>query len=343
MENKTEVKNFNLDEKNKNNDLNINFTIFSENRTFFVETKYPNYMKYTEINYKNDFIKLIKETLEQKYGNKLQNFFKYKSKDWLYHIRASFSITDHFLSNYYDDRNLENFFNETKIDKEEFYNISYNIYKWWLFHIYCDKKTCIMESSKLMEDLIEYFDNKINNKTNELKMVIDSGHDVTVGPMQLFMYKAFDVDYTVCAFACNIYFELHKKINKENKEKYYVRYYVDDDLRLNIIYEEFKKNVLNNVWSQTDKEQFCRGNILKVLHPRLVLSIYIILFIGFIVICSFVIHKYYGIYYKNERKNSMIDNNNDEKLINKKDKINDKKKKFEELNNEDAKEMEIIK
>ena len=139
-------------------------------------------MEYTEHNYKNDFIKLIKETLEQKYGNKLQNFFKYKSKDWLYHIRASFSITDHFLSNYYDDRNLENFFNETKIDKEEFYNISYNIYKWWLFHIYCDKKTCIMESSKLMEDLIEYFDNKIKNK-NKLKMVIDLGHDVTAEPM----------------------------------------------------------------------------------------------------------------------------------------------------------------
>ena len=181
MENKTEVKNFNF-KKNKNNDLNINFTIFSENRTFFVETKCPNDMKYTEINYKNDFIKLIGETLEQKYGNKLQNFFKYKSKDWLYHIRASFSINDHFLSNYYDDRNLENFFNETKIDKEEFYNISYNIYKWWLFHIYCDKKTCIMESSKLMEDLIEYFDNKIKNK-NKLKMVIDLGHDVTAEPM----------------------------------------------------------------------------------------------------------------------------------------------------------------
>ena len=30
-----------------------------------------------------------------------------------------------------------------------------------MFHIYCDKKTCVMESSKLMEDLINYMDNII--------------------------------------------------------------------------------------------------------------------------------------------------------------------------------------
>ena len=193
-----------------------------------------------------------------------------------------------------------------------------------------------------MEDLLEYLDNKINNKTNELKMVIDFGHDVTVTPMQLFMYKAFDVDYTVCTFACNIYFELHKKINKENQEKYYVRYYVDDDLRLNTLYEDFKKNVLKNIWSQKDKEEFCRGNIIKILHPKLFLSIYIILFIAFILVCGFIIHKYYKIYYIGGRKSS-FNENNDEELIKKKDNSNNKKRRFEELDNEDAKEMEIIK
>ena len=333
---------FDITKENKKNNIDIYFTDFKKNRTFF-KRSCLNHPKYINYNHRKNYQKIIKGFLEKKYGNQLQNFFNYNKKEWLYGVHRSFSIVDHYIVNYEEGRDMNYFLNSTGINKEEFYKSCKKVYEWWLFHIFCDKKSCVMESSKLMEDLIEYFDNKINNKTNELKMVIDSGHDVTVGPMQLFMYKAFDVDYTVCAFACNIYFELHKKINKENKEKYYVRYYVDDDLRLNIIYEEFKKNVLNNVWSQTDKEQFCRGNILKVLHPRLVLSIYIILFIGFIVICSFVIHKYYGIYYKNERKNSMIDSNNNEKLINKKDKINDKKKKFEELNNEDAKEMEIIK
>ena len=194
-----------------------------------------------------------------------------------------------------------------------------------------------------MEDLLEYMENKINNKSNELKMVIDLGHDVTVSPMQIFMNKAFDVEYTVCSFACNIYFELHKKKIKENKEKYYVRYYVDDDLRLNTIYEEFKRNVLKNVWSQRDKEEFCRGNIIKILHPKLFLCIYMILFSGFIIICGFVIRKYYNIYYINERRNSINENNDDEKLIKTKYNIYNKKRRFEELDGGDAKEMEIIK
>ena len=130
-------------------------------------------------------------------------------------------------------------------------------------------------------------DKIINNKTNELKMVLDFGHDITVAPMQLFMYKAFDIDYTVCSFFCNIYFELYKKINKNKIEKYYIRYYVNDDLRLNIEYNDFKKNVAKNIWCQKEKDQFCRGNIIKVLYPKLFFSIYIILFIIFILIIFF--------------------------------------------------------
>ena len=228
------------------------------------------------------------------------------------------------------------FLNITGINKDEFYKNCKKVYEWWLFHIFCDKKTCVMESSKLMEDLVEYMENIINNKTNELKMVIDLGHDVTVGPMQLFMYKAFDVDYTLCAFSCNIYFELHNKINNENKQNFFVRYYVDEDLRLNINFNDFKKKVMNNIWTQTDKDSFCRGNIIKVLHPKLFLCMYIILFIIFILICIFVINKYYGIYIMKKDQNDI-----DKNLINIGNN-NNKNGKFEKENNKDAKEMELI-
>ena len=334
--------NFDLGKENNKNNIDVKFLDFKKNRTFY-KRECLNHRKYINYNHRNNYRKLIKGILEKKYGNQLQHYFEYGKKEWLYGIHRSFSIVDHYIVNYEEGRDINNFLNFTGINKEDFYKSCKKVYEWWLFHIFCDKKTCVMESSELMKDLLEYMDNKINNITNKLKMVIDLGHDVTVGPMQLFMYKAFDVDYTVCSFACNIFFELHKKINKENKEKYYVRYYVDDDLRLNIIYEEFKKNVLKNVWSPKDKEEFCRGNIIKVLHPKLFLSVYIILFIAFIIICGLVIRKYYNIYYINERKNSINEGNNDEKLIIKKDNIGYKKKRFTELDNEDAKEMEIIK
>ena len=326
---------FNLDKENKKNNLNLKFNSFSKNRTFF-KRKCKNHVKYINYNHRKNYKKIIKGFLEKKYGNQLQYFFDYEKKEWLYGIHRSFSIVDHFIVNYEEERDLHYFLNITGINKDEFYKNCKKVYEWWLFHIFCDKKTCVMESSKLMEDLVEYMENIINNKTNELKMVIDLGHDVTVGPMQLFMYKAFDVDYTLCAFSCNIYFELHNKINNENKQNFFVRYYVDEDLRLNINFNDFKKKVMNNIWTQTDKDSFCRGNIIKVLHPKLFLCMYIILFIIFILICIFVINKYYGIYIMKKDRNYI-----DKNLINIGNN-NNKNGKFEKENNKDAKEMELI-
>ena len=307
---------------NHTNNIDIKLIPFSKNRTFF-KKGCLNHKKYINYNHRKNYKKIIKGFLEKKYGQQLQNFFGYQKKKWLYHIHRSFSIVDHYIVNYEEGRDLSYFLNSTGINKNEFYKSCKQVYEWWLFNIYCDKKTCVMESSKLMEDLIKYMDSKINNKTNELKMLIDFGEDVTVGPMQIFMYQAFDVDYTVCNFACNIFFELHKKI-RDDQERYYVRYYVDDDLRLNINYNEFKRTVLNNIWSQKDKDNFCRGSIMKILHPTFFLSLYIIFPIIFVLICSFVIYKYYSIY------------------ISKKD-MNNKKQKLLKENIEDAKELEAIK
>ena len=335
--------NFDLNDLNKKNNMNVKFENFKKNRTFF-KRGCLNHAKYINYNHRKNYQKMVKGFLEKKYGNQLQQFFEYEKKDWLYGIHRSFSIVDHYIVNYEEGRDINYFLNFTGINKDDFYKACKRVYEYWLFHIFCDKKSCVMESSKLMEDLIKYMDDKINKIENELKMVIDLGHDVTVAPMQLFMYKAFDVDYTVCSFACNIYFELHKKINKDKKEKYYVRYYVDDDLRLNIAYEEFKKSVLKNIWSKKDKDDFCRGNILKVLHPQLFLFIYIFMFIAFIIIIILVIRKYYGIYYR-KRKSSISNNEDDikdEKLINKNNSSN-KKGKFREENGDDGKEMDIIK
>ena len=352
---------FNLSEINKQRGTNITFNSYEKNRTFFKRTCL-NHEKYINYNQRKNYQKYIKVMIEKKYGNKLQNFFEYQKKEWLYSIHRSFSIIDHYISNYEEGKNLNYFLNSTNINKDEFYKVCKKVYDYWLFHIFCDKKSCVMESSKLMEDLITYMDKKIHDENNKIKMVLDFGHDVTVGPMQLFMFQAFDVDYTVCSFSCNIFFELHKKLSKDNKERYFVRYFVDDDLRLNIPYAEFKKNVLNNIWTTRQKDEFCRGNIIKVLYPTLFYSLCIglILIIIFIFICTF--NKYYAVYIgkKKEDKNELKNNNNhyglsdnDTKLLNKLEneihsgdknnlRMNSKKRIFEKENNSDAKEMEFI-
>ena len=346
---------FNLDEINSKQGTNITFLPYGQNRTFF-KRKCLNHPKYINYNYRKSYQKVIKVLLEKKYGDKLQRFFNYQNKEWLYGIHRSFSIVDHYISNYEEGKDISYFLNSTNINKDEYYKTCKKVYEYWLFHIFCDKKSCVMVSSALMEDLINYMDKKINDKNYPVKMVLDFGHDVTTAPMQLFMFQAFDVDYTLCSFSCNIYFELHKKINKDNKERYYVRYYVDDDLRLNIPYGEFKKNVIKNIWTNKEKDEFCRGNIMKVLHPKLFLSMYVILIFIFILIFGCAFNKYYAVYIrkKKEVKEEHINNNtsdSDGKLLDHKEilsgdnsnlRINSKKRKFEKENNSDAKELEFI-
>jgi hypothetical protein len=240
------------------------------------------------------------------------------------------------MANYYDGKNLKKFFESTGIDKEEYFDICFNIYKWWLVHIYCDEELCVMESSKMMEDLIKYLDNKINNINDNLKMVIDLGHDVTVTPMQIFMHEAFNVDYTVCDFSCNIYFELHKE-EFNGKHKYYIEYYVDEQLRLKINYDSFKKNVISTIWSEKEKDKFCRGNIMRLLYPKVYLFLITFMISIFIGCFILLIYKCYILYFK-KYKNS-ISKEMENKLLDKnRNKINSKRIK---LNNNDNEDVEL--
>ena len=317
---------FNLEETNKKYKMNIHFSPFLENRTFLIFLNCLNNKKYVKYKYENKFIELIKENLGNKYGDQLQSFFKYENKEWLYNKHNIVIIFDHFLANYFDGKNLKEFLDKTGIDKEEYYKICIKIYEWWIYHIYCDEKTCVLESGKIMEDLIEYMDNKINNKTNKLKMIIDLGHDFIVCPMQVFMHQAFNVEYTVCYFSCNLYFELHKEKDNNEKDIYIVKYYVDDELRLSINYELFKKNVISKFWTENEKDEFCNGNIIRVLYPKSFIFLSFLIITLLIIAFIFVLYKCYKKYLKKANKIPLLKKVNKEK----------------EDDDENGKELELI-
>lgn len=286
---------------------------FLKNRTFYIKNDCKNFKKYMEHNYNEKYKELIIEKFEKKYENKLYKFFKYRTKEDLYVIKNSISKVDNYLVNYHEERNMDNFFSTTKIDKYDFYKTCISIYKWWLYKISCDKNIGLIESSKLMEDLVEYMDTKINRK-NKIKMIIDFGHDVTVGSIQTFMHEAFGADYEVCEFACNVFFELHEN---SGKNEYYVEYYIDDELKLNISYGAFKEKVIDIVWSDKEKEDFCFGNIYKVLYPNLfiffiffIVGIFILIFIVFVYKCH---KKYSKKQSSSKHKGDMKENNGNDK------------------------------
>jgi hypothetical protein len=84
-----------------------------------------------------------------------------------------------------------------------------------------------------------------------------------------------------------------------------VHYYVDDELRLNIDYELFKKKIISKFWTEKEKDEFCNGNILKVLYLKnFIVGIFLIL-----IIIGIIILILYRCYLKRKKKNYK---NNDE-------------------------------
>ena len=331
---------FDLEERNKKNKMNIKYSLFDEKRTFFIIFNCSNHENYMMHNYHNKFIELIKEKIVNKYGNKLQSFFKYENNEKFYDFHNAIVLIDNFMSNYYEGKDLKEFHEETGIDKDEYYKICVKLYEWWIYHFFCDKKTCILESGKLMEDLIDYLENKINNRTSKLNMVIDVGHDYTVGPMQVFMHEAFDVDYSVCLFSCNIYFELHKDIDNNKKEIYFVRYIVDDELRLNINYDSFKKNVLSKIWTEKEKDDFCNGNIYKILYPNVYLIISFLMIAILVGIFVLGLYIFYRKCIKERKRNTLLFDDMNNNLLNKGE--NKNRNKHNKENEEKGKELEEI-
>ena len=242
----------------------FNVHTFGPNRTFNLENNCKNLenMRMASIENKTDLL----YGYFLKYKEKLRVFFDFKDDSFVTNIRMMNSITDHYISDYKNYKDLSVFHEQTGIDLDEFMEKSGKFYHDWMYNYYCTNTTCSMESSRLMEDLLGYMERRIAIKDNTKsykapKMVIDCGHDTTVAPMQMFMYETWEdkpeygINTQYCGFACNIYFELYK--TKDDIPKYYVFYYIDDDLKHVFEYNEFYDTVKKHIYTQEEIVEYC--------------------------------------------------------------------------------------
>ncbi len=242
----------------------FNVHTFGPNRTFNLENNCKNLenMRMASIENKTDLL----YGYFLKYKEQLRVFFDFKDDSFVTNIRMMNSITDHYISDYKNYKDLSVFRDETGIDLDEFMEKSGKFYHDWMYNYYCTNTTCSMESSRLMEDLLGYMERRIAIKDNTKsykapKMVIDCGHDTTVAPMQMFMYETWEdkpeygINTQYCGFACNIYFELYK--TKDDIPKYYVFYYIDDDLKHVFEYNEFYDTVKKHIYTQEEIVEYC--------------------------------------------------------------------------------------
>jgi hypothetical protein len=201
-----------------NNIPTFNFHPFPANRTFNLENNCNNLEKMRLDNLKGKDDLLYGYFLA--YKEKLKEFFKFDNYSYFTNIRMMNSITDHYINDFTALKDLTIFKQNTEIDLDEFYQKSVKFYYDWMYNYYCTNKTCVMESSRLMEDLLGYMKRRIQYYPETTyyapKLVIDCGHDTTVAPMQMFMYESwkhkpeFDVKTKYCNFTSTLFFELYK-------------------------------------------------------------------------------------------------------------------------------------
>ena len=241
----------------------FNIHPFPENRTFNFETNCKNLDNIREKSLEGKDELLYGYFLQKK--EKLKEFFKFENYSYFSNIRMMNSITDHYISDYINCKDLSQFQTITGIELDEFYQKCTKFYHDWMYNFYCSNETCSMDSSRLMEDVLGYMERRINKYPNTTyhapKLVIDNGHDTTVAPMQMFMYEAFEhkpeygINTKYCGFACNIFFELYKDKNEYNK--YYVYYYINDELIHIFDYNEFNTTIREHLYTQKDIEEYC--------------------------------------------------------------------------------------
>ena len=180
-------------------------------------------------------------------------------------------LCDAFIPNYVDGRNMTKLKN-TNLDFEEFYDFCKRI----LNETFSDlipqhNKTLVyIQGSPPMELLVNYaklrIDEDIENsslnntdsKDSSKKMLIVSGHDSTISAQELFIINSLGKNlefYRYPTFASQLTFEITRKDDKKSKRNYsdyFVNYYFNEELLLNMTLSEFLDKMEPNIRTSDD-------------------------------------------------------------------------------------------
>ena len=248
---------------NKTNVFPISF--FSTGKVFPNEPDLCPYMtEYRKILLKrtNESLFNFTKEFEKKFGNKLSEYLGRENNEWLYNYNSLIEVTDNYICNYDNGKNLTDFLKKTEFDKEEFHNYAKKIKEFYLFNLSSDELAGDLGASPHMVDLLDYMEKKVKNDSyysySAPKMVIQGGHDTTINLIQYFMYTAFQIPVKYVKFGAHIYFELHK--DDIIKDKFIVKYYYDGEMLLEKDYYEFKKRVSEIIWNEEKIKKFCFQN-----------------------------------------------------------------------------------
>ena len=207
----------------------------------------------------NESLYKFTKEFEEKFGNKLSAYLGKKNNSWLYDYDSLISVTDNYICNYDNGKDLSDFLTVTGFDKDEFHSYATRIKEFYLFNLSSDETAGELGATPHMKDLIDYMEKRVKNNSyfsySHPKMVIQGGHDTTINLIQLFMFTAFNIPVKYVKFGAHIYFELHED-DFDNK-KFTVKYFYDGEKLLDEDYYQFKKRVEEVIWSDEKIKEFC--------------------------------------------------------------------------------------
>ena len=236
--------------------------------------------------------------LNSTYGKEIFSFLKItNNSNYLYDFYRVFYLADVFLSDYDNGRDLS-LFEKEGIDLQKFYNLSVEMKNLYLFYGECNEYISTIAISQTMRKILSWMRTRIERdltyekdlKYQEPKYVMYSGHDTTLAPFQLFMKKIFGTPLKYPHFSSTIYYELHKNdsLNTRTDNDYFIRYFMDDELILEIDFVNFENQVKKETWDDEKINQYCSN---EVINGKIILLFIFTIILGIAIIFFFVKNK----------------------------------------------------
>jgi hypothetical protein len=230
--------------------------------------------KYIEKNKNEDEqIKNILKIMNDRYDTKLKKYFDNIHSKYDFDFEGYEDICGHFISNIINAKNLSILEKEYEINLNEFFTDCKDLLKISLFNKdFGDKKRKFLNfhTSHYIKNILHYAQNAINqdkigkltNNYNNPKMLLFSGHDGTLGSLELKLKDTFHFEKLIYPlFASSLNIELYKKNNLEKNDSkdsdYEIEIYFDGEYLVTVQYDEFKQNLSKNLLSENEIESFC--------------------------------------------------------------------------------------
>ena len=311
----------------------------------YAEKRFVNYINNDckeKVNKTLEYNKKTKKTIidarnefNKNYSEKLSNFYTKNSKDFQYDFDWILSFCDTLVSDYSEGKTLENFISRTRIDIEPLLEKCNELIKINYRDEICgdENNNILLLESPLLREMVHYMKLRVdadikgevieNNITDysRPKMIIISGHDVTITFQIIYMIKYFGLNlnlYKLPTYTSQIAYELIK-INEEktqdlNYSDYKVFFYFNDDEIFNVSFDKFVEVIEKNSWNLDQINEYCIG---KDDDKKIKTELIIIIILGIFSFILLLILFFMGI--KLKKINNNLDYN--KKLVSDEDQI----------------------